>query len=171
MRTDLLTNWLKGLRLAHIAHAQASSSDSWRHKVLGIPVVILTTIVGTTVFSNLGEVPSETLKIATGLLSIGAVVLSSLQTFLSYATSAERHRTVALKYGALRRELEQFLDDPPESKDAWTATVEEFRTRWDAVDQEAPAVRQGVWRNAKLQLDRSLANGSERDGAAVDDPA
>jgi hypothetical protein len=126
------------------------------HRALGIPVVIVTTVVGTTVFSTMGKSPTEALTIVTGLLSLSAAILSSLQTFLSYSANAERHKFAAVKYGMLRRELEQFLDDSDESAQVLIEFCENFRVRWDAVDQESPPIPETIHRDATAQLKRSL---------------
>ncbi|MBB6600329.1 SLATT domain-containing protein [Luteimonas sp. MC1825] len=153
---ELFEKWLKGVRLAHIAHSKAAANDARRHKAFGIPVVIVTTIVGTAVFSSLGEPPERGWTIVAGVLSVAAAILSGLQTFLGYAASAERHRVSALKYGTLRRELEQFLEDPPQIPGALTQFADEFRSRWDAVDELAPPLPQKMYRKAEQQLENSL---------------
>ena len=77
--------------------------------MLGIPVVILTTIVGTTVFSSIASSSTNSiiLLVVAGLLSVVAAVFSSLNTFLNYGELAERHRNASVKYGNLRREIEE----------------------------------------------------------------
>lgn len=145
-----------GVRLAHICHSRAASHNTRMHRALGIPVVIVTTVVGTTVFSTMGKSPHVALIIVTGLLSLSAAILSSLQTFLSYSANAERHKFAAVKYGMLRRELEQFLDDPDESAQVLKEFSENFRVRWDAVDQESPPIPENIHREATAQLKRSI---------------
>jgi hypothetical protein len=126
------------------------------HRALGIPVVIVTTVVGTTVFSSLGQEPHVAVVIITGLLSVAAAILSSLQTFLSYSANAERHKAAAVKYGMLRRELEQFLDDTDQSPQVLREFSQNFRTRWDQVDQESPPAPEKIHDVALEQLRRSL---------------
>lgn len=155
MKNKTLEQWLNGVRISHMAHNRAAAHNTKMHKALGIPVVIVTTAVGTSVFSSLGQQEQNTaLIIVTGLMSLTAAVLSTLQTFLGYSTNAERHKISAVKYGMLRRELEQFLEDPEESKTVLKEFTESFRIRWDAVDQESIPVPEKIHEQALAQIKR-----------------
>jgi hypothetical protein len=66
--------------------------------LLGVPVVVLTTFVGTSVFATLQEDVNTSLRILVGAVSVFAAVLASLQTFLRYPERAEKHR-IAGKIG------------------------------------------------------------------------
>jgi hypothetical protein len=70
-----------------------------------------------------------------GLASVAAALLTSLQTFMSYAERAEKHRIAGARYGALGRELEQMKSSggeyPPE-------VIAELRRRIDDLALEAP---------------------------------
>jgi hypothetical protein len=103
---DLLERYR--LRAHRMARAQflASKRAHSMHNVLGIPVVVLTTVVGTTIFSSLGASPDSRLVIVAGLISLLAAVLAALQTFLAFAERAEKHRTAAAAYSTLKRELD-----------------------------------------------------------------
>ncbi|WP_226366902.1 SLATT domain-containing protein [Pseudonocardia sp. ICBG162] len=73
---------------------------------LGVPVVALTTVVGTATFSSLNESPDTSIVIIVGLASILAAVLSALQTFLGFAERAEKHRIAANAYADLKRRMD-----------------------------------------------------------------
>jgi hypothetical protein len=167
MRTKNLESWLVGVRLSHLGHFSAAAHNSRMHRALGIPVVIVTTAVGTTVFSTMGQSPHIALTVVTGLLSLTAAILSSLQTFLSYSANAERHKFAAIKYGMLRRELEQFLDDPDESANILREFSQNFRVRWDAVDQESPPIPEQIHQNALAKLRRSFDDERTRDAVTL----
>ena len=79
------------------------------HYVLGVPVIVLTTLVGTSVFASLSTQPDPRLQITTGIASVVAAVLAALQTFLGHSDRAEKHRLAGAKYGALGRQLEELL--------------------------------------------------------------
>ena len=111
MKTDALVGWRTTIRLHHIAHSRCTAHNTRLHRVIGIPVIVFTTVVGSTVFGTMGKATDTWLVVATGFFSILAAVLSSLQTFLNYSTLAEKHKIAATHYGMLRREIEQFLDD------------------------------------------------------------
>ncbi len=60
---ELATQWHKGLRIWHIAHNRAAVRFARRGRLIGIPVVVLFTVVGTTIFTAIGENPSDNLKL------------------------------------------------------------------------------------------------------------
>ena len=82
------------------------------------------------------------------ILSVLAVVLSSLQAALRLAERSERHKTAAVQLGEVRRELEQQLvfqhrDEP---------TLEKLRKRWDSADRQAPTVPSRIFNRATLRV-------------------
>jgi hypothetical protein len=77
--------------------------------MLGIPVVVLTTFIGTSVFATLQDEIDTSLKILVGVISVTAAVLASLQTFLRFGERAEKHRVAGESWAALRREIDEML--------------------------------------------------------------
>ena len=132
-------------RLAHRAIAQSRSAATCelRGRLLGVAVVVLSTIVGTAIFSTLESSPSTAVKIVAGLASVGAGVLAALQTFLGFEERAAKHREVATAYGTLRREPETGMAFPEEarsSRSCWTASA----LAWDAIDAKAAPSRREI---------------------------
>src|SRR6476469_7661124 len=76
-----------------ISRAHYLTSDELRrlHLQLGIPVLIAATVVGTTIFGTLQSNPEVGWKIATGVVSMIAALLSGLQTLLNFAERSEKH--------------------------------------------------------------------------------
>ena len=91
------------------AHYKAADIAFQRHNMLGIPVVAITAIVATSVFTTISADPGIGWKIATGLVSILASVLSAMQTFFKHSEDAEKHRSAGALYGALRREKTNYF--------------------------------------------------------------
>ena len=149
-RTDpakLLAQWHNGLRIAHIAQSRSAATCELRGRLLGVAVVVLSTIVGTAIFSTLESSPSTAVKIVAGLASVGAGVLAALQTFLGFDQRAAKHREVAAAYGTLRRELETGMAFPDESAEL-SELMNAVRTRWDAIDAKAPAISRRTYEAA-----------------------
>jgi hypothetical protein len=105
----------------------------------------LTALVGSAVFASLSKAGEDVrLKIGTGVLSVAAVVATALQSFLALATEAERHRSVAGKYGATRRSIELLVlkysnatgvpDDPA------TLALEKIKNEMDEISRDAPSI-------------------------------
>jgi 4-amino-4-deoxy-L-arabinose transferase-like glycosyltransferase len=145
--TALLAQWHNGLRIAHIAQSRSAATCELRGRMLGIAVVVLSTVVGTAIFSTLESSPSTAVKIVAGFASVGAGVLAALQTFLGFEQRAAKHREVAAAYGALRRELESasaFPSDGPQL----AQLLADVRGRWDVLDASAPAPSPRIYRGA-----------------------
>lgn len=109
--TEVLDEWYLRVCVTQRAHYLSAGHFSRKKYWLGIPAVILTTFVGTTVFTTLSGPPNPPpepwLQIAIGFASVAAALLTSLQTFLGYSERAEKHRLAGAKYGALGREMEE----------------------------------------------------------------
>lgn len=105
---ELLEEWYRRVSVTQAAHYYSAGNFGTRKYFLGVPTVILTTLVGTSVFAAIQKQPDYWVQILVGLASVAAALLSGLQTFLGDAERSEKHRTAAAKYGALGRELECF---------------------------------------------------------------
>jgi hypothetical protein len=145
----VLQQWLNGVRIEHIAHSRAAARFESVGRGLGLAVVVLTAIVGTSLFSTIEQSPSTALKIVAGLLALAASAVAALQTFLGYGERAARHREVAAKYGALRRRLDALTETPPSEL---RAALEELGTRWDDIEASEPSVPQKLHDAAQRQV-------------------
>ncbi|MEH1168074.1 SLATT domain-containing protein [Micromonospora sp. CPCC 205539] len=96
------------LRAHRSSRAQylAGKRANWWHNFLGIPVVVSTAIVGTSIFANISSKPQTAWVILAGALSLLAAVLASLQTFFKFSERAEKHRNAGAAYAALKREMD-----------------------------------------------------------------
>lgn len=137
---ELVLAWIRRARESQFAHyAQATRlrrAGTW----LGIPVIVITAIVGTSVFSSISEAAtSDEAKIAIGLFSVLASVLSSLQTFMKLPEKAEQHRVFGAKYGGIRRKLEQIYASR-ESQTISPQLLENLNEELNSLAEEAPDV-------------------------------
>lgn len=152
---ELLEDWYRRLRYAQYAHYEAAKAFDCMNYWLGIPVVVLSTFVGTSVFASLGKLVDATVQISIGLISVLAATLASLQTFLRFSERAEKHRVAASKYGALRREIEELLATggpiPPEA-------ITPLRLGIDRLAEDAPHVPNRIWSKRQTVLEEDRAN-------------
>lgn len=140
----VLLEWYQRVVVTQKAHYYSADHFRRRNFMLGIPAVILSTFVGTTVFATLQKKPELAMQIAVGLASVTAALLTSLQTFLGYSERAEKHRIAGAKYGALGRELEYLktlIDIDPE-------TVNNLRSKLDTLAIESPNNPIKIYRKA-----------------------
>jgi hypothetical protein len=142
---EVLADWYQRVAATQRAHYRSADHFSRKSYWLGIPVIVLSTLVGTSVFATLQKQPGPELQIAVGLASVLAAVLASLQTFLGYSARAEKHRVAGAKYGGLGRELEALrASDRPVSD----GVVTELRKRLDTLALESPNNPISIYRKA-----------------------
>ena len=151
---DLLERYrLRAHRMARAQYLACKRAQSV-HNALGIPVVVLSTVVGTTIFSSLGGSPDSTLVIVAGLVSLLAGSLAALQTFLGSAHRAEKHRAAAAGYGELKRELDvlavQFRVTTPTADDA-LAQLRPLVQRFAIVEKESMDVPDALYDRARRE--------------------
>jgi hypothetical protein len=144
---ETLRDWQRGLRISHIAHHKAAARYAMLGRALGITVVVLSTVVGTAIFTTISQSPSTGAKTIAGLLSVTAAVFGAMQTFLGFPQRQAAHHEAAVGYGALRREIESALGFP-QSNEELRKLLSDLRIRWDEIDAGAPAVPQRIWDTA-----------------------
>lgn len=142
---QLLNIWDSDLRVFCHGHYDVATHLDRRNYQLGIPVVVLSAIVGTSVFASVSLDPSLYAKIGVGLISILVAVLGSLQTFLRLAERAEKHREAGARFGALLKEIEQHqaVQIPDDELTGWCT---DFRVRWDRLSAESPTIPRRIYK-------------------------
>jgi hypothetical protein len=145
-RQETLDKWHGMLAVLQKGSFMAAARYQRRNQLLGMPVMVLSAIVGSAVFSSISQTNTPTwLKVAVGLVSLSATVMSGLQTFLSYGELAEKHKAAGVKFGTLRREIEELTSSEADPKLA-NVDLKSIRTRWDAIDQEAPPLPPAIYK-------------------------
>lgn len=142
---QLLDDWYERVAVTQRAHYYSADHFGARKYWLGIPAVVLSTVVGTSVFATVQKAPGTAMQIGVGLASVASALLASLQTFLGYTERAERHRVAGAKYGALGRELEQLR---AAGSPASPEEVSAVRKRLDDLAVESPNNPQFIYKKA-----------------------
>jgi hypothetical protein len=143
----LLVEWRDRADAASKTHFAVANRLSALNLGLGIPVVVLTTLVGTSVFATLQQVLSTTVRIFAGIAIVAAAVLASLQTFLSSAERAEKNWAAGEAWAAIRREITEMLALHPANIAARgnpKQYLDELRARMDEVAKESPGMSNRV---------------------------
>lgn len=154
-REELLQAWasrVSAVEAGHFAMADRLTRENLR---LGIPVVILSTMIGTSVFATLGEQVNLPVRIAVGLLSVAAAVLASLQTFLRLGERSEKHRVAAALYSALRRDIESVLATPRKERPDAEPLFERIKLQMKTYGKESPAIGEREWSRVQERFELS----------------
>jgi hypothetical protein len=136
---DLLSIWMCRARDSKVAHYEMANRLGRRGQWLGLPVMLITVIVGTSAFASIADqAVSIAAKLTIGLLSVLATILSSLQTFFKFSERAEKHRRCGAQYGAIERELEALFAENGATFDP--LYVASLREKLDRLAEDAPHV-------------------------------
>ena len=151
----ILDFWLTRSRIAQRTHLKTAERRLKRNKQLGIPVVVLSTTVGTSVFASLNISNMSTwIQIAIGITSILAAVLASLQTFLNFTAEAEKHRSAANRFAKIKHDIEVALVEYANSSNEVIAEfIKRVQTEWDATNDNSPIPDQDIFKKTYKEFD------------------
>lgn len=156
---QLVLAWIRRARESQFSHYGQATKFRRASLWLGVPVIVLTTIVGTAVFTSIAHgSQSPEVKLSLGLLSVLAAVLSSLQTFMKLPEKAELHRKFGAKYGSIRRRLEQVYSDR-EGQQITHQVLELLNRELSAIAEEAPDVPDKALKNVQKSIRDLQGNG------------
>jgi hypothetical protein len=83
----LLKDWRQQMATASEAHYKLASGLRRKNLMLGVPVVIFSSVVGTSLFAGLNAYIPPALKIAFGSSCIATAILATLQTFCALVSA------------------------------------------------------------------------------------
>ncbi len=152
---SLLREWQERAAVSQDAHYVIATRLSRSNLMFGVPVVVLATVVGTSVFATLQEQVASGWRIAIGVVSVLAAVLASLQTFLRFQERAEKHRAAAELWASIRREIDQMLALHPEylaERSDPKAYLDQLRRRMGEVSAQSPEIGDKDWARAQSRF-------------------
>lgn len=169
---ELLETWKRRVQLARRTHYLCAVYWGKVNHRIGIPVVILTAIVGSAVFASLEQEVVTWVRVVVGTISMIAAVLAALHTFLQAAERAARHHRTAADFMDMQREIERhqtFWLPEGELK----AFVEELSKRWGKLVAESPTPVQRIYEQVhRVAIKQGLVNSSgDVNGSVVPTPA
>ncbi|MGH8580385.1 MAG: SLATT domain-containing protein [Gammaproteobacteria bacterium] len=160
----LLKDWRQRMAAASEAHYKLASGLRRKNLVLGVPVVIFSSIVGTSLFATLAD-PKAAIppmfKITIGSISVAAAILAALQTFLRFGERAEKHVVAADWYAAVRRDVDQVLALSAEERGKPKECFDRVRKEMSKIGQQSPEIGDRMWKvmAAKYGVDTALPRG------------
>jgi hypothetical protein len=141
----LILAWYRRARHAQLGHVAAEARARRLERLLGVPAVVLSTIVGTAVFASVGKSPDQRLQILAGILSILAAGLIALQTFLRFDDKSREHKRSSQAFGALRRDLGQLGAVSGRPREEVKQELKRIHECYDHLSQNCPAVPAHLW--------------------------
>ena len=149
---EIVGNYFTYSALKCNAHYDMAEYYKQRHRLLGMVTVVVTAIVGTSVFASLGKAPATWVQVLAGLLSMAA-----LQTFLGFPDQQAQHKSAASGYGTCRRSLEMLVMKFPsatgEASDPATTELEKIKSILDDLDKASPTLSKRIWDAVRKESD------------------
>lgn len=140
---ELLNGWLIHSHKCRDRHDMAARLYAKGQYALGIPSLVVSTIVGTSVFSALSS--KEVPPLWVGLLSIAAAVLAALQTFMDFGGRSDKHRAAGVKYKSAIRLLEQSKVRLGQGDSLTGEEIDSMRTLLDTLEDAAPVIMPKIY--------------------------
>lgn len=137
-RRELLKGWLIHDRKGWKKHAEAARRLERQYRRVGALSVALSAIVGASLFASLEGSYEPWSRIAAGIVSVTASVLSGLLTFNRYEERTEKHRVAAVRYKASLKEIEALLSTVGPNID--DSTVQRIEEAFRDLERSAPVV-------------------------------
>jgi len=192
---SLLETWRQRVRKLEKAHFKSASACRIYNYSLGIPLVILTTIIASEIYqafrvvaeaqyplvasaaqatqeelARLGNESSLALHTEAFIVlvfGLAAPILAAIQTFMRFPERAEAHRTAASRFGLIKHEIEQAKIAVPEDEQERTDLVNRIKTSMVDAMQQSPSA--GVlslwWMSRRIQKEDEVDNGAQPDPA------
>lgn len=134
-----LEGWSSRARREADAHRRACRRLERLNYQIGIPTVIISSIVATAVFASLNESVSLLVKLVVGFISVTAAILSGVQTFVRPSVRAEQHRAAQIGLERIVRDIETLLvlEDSAEPADL-SGSVDALSERLAEAQKLAP---------------------------------
>jgi hypothetical protein len=145
----LLKDWRQRSAAASEAHYKLASGLRRKNLWLGVPVVIFSSCVGTSLFASLADPEAgipPAFKITIGSISVAAAILAALQTFLRFGERAEKHVVAADWYAAVRRDMDQLLALSAKDRGTPKACFDRIRKQMSKVGQHSPEIGDRLWK-------------------------
>ena len=167
---EIIKQWHFRNHRVQLAHYESARRLQRRHLMLGVPAIMLSTIVGASVFATLSKqtdqqvfdvlglftIGAPHLRLVLGFLSVTAAVLTGLQTFLKLSELAEKHRLAGARFANLKHRIEMLASFPPPTDAETKATLENIEAAWSKLREDSPTLPAPVWRyfERTLSLDQ-----------------
>lgn len=168
----VLEDWRLRAWASQIGHYRIAEHLRKRNRELGLPVVILTTVVGTSLFATLSQdtLPMG-LRIVVGAISLLAAVFAGIQAFFGFAQLADQHVLAADWYSAIRRRIEQTQAMPRTSRGDARESLDGLRKEMNHVGSQFPEIGEKTWHEVAKKFGiEEPPRRAKRDSAAPPEP-
>jgi len=131
-------------------HDKAEKNFNRGNALITIPVIILSTLMGTANFALSGFIPADNVlmknyaQAGIGAVSIFAGILTTVGNFLRYAQNSEAHRVAGLGWGKLHRQITVEVAIHPDDREDSMTFLQLCRQDLDRLVEQSPAIPDNV---------------------------
>lgn len=140
---ELLRGWLIHARKGWKKQEEAARRLESQYRRVGVASVILSAVVGASLFASLEAAYEPWSRIVAGIVSISASVLASLITFHRYEERTEKHRSAGISYKIALRKLEK-MHTAPNSSMLDQESLNRIQEELDELEKVAPVVPEDI---------------------------
>ncbi|SRR6266849_1583779 len=149
---EVVRGWLIHARKGWKKQDEAARLLEWQYRKVGFASLILSTIVGASVFASLEAAYEPWSRILAGIVSICAGVLAGMLTLYRYEERSEKHRAAAARYKGALRALER-VHAAPGDPAADKGSLGKIEAELDELEKSAPVVPEEVDRAAEQRYE------------------
>jgi hypothetical protein len=148
----LLRKWRLQISKRERGHSESNRKYHRLHYIFGIPttvVVALSSIGIFATFRNCDACEDQSqekcaadvyIRIASGVVCVIAMILSSLMTFMNYSSSASEHKEASSEYGSLGRYIDSLVLIPPPLRGDPQVVLQNIRSQYDTNVRRYPSL-------------------------------
>ena len=138
-------------RLRRQAYWEHFSSMKFKHNVISIPLLIVSSGTGVASAAQLNGHVTDEIGILVTVLGVSSAILTAVQRYCGYSERAENSKLMAKSWGRLSRRIENtllFVKSKATSVNdtVFTKMVEEIQKDIDAVAQQAEDIPSKLWK-------------------------
>ena len=146
---DLLNTWKQNLLIVRDTQYETSQLLAKANYLFGIPIAVLSAVLGTSILATVQESVNTNLKVAAGLVSLLIAALAGIHTLMKFEERAEKHRKTGARCATLIREIDETLAYSEGNKDISRDAVKSIRERYDEISLDAPPTSQRIFKKVK----------------------
>jgi hypothetical protein len=151
----LLALWSDRALCYKLMSERASRKFHRQHLWFSIPVIILSTLCGSANLAVQSYVPTPAQSMASavvGCLSLGAGVITTLQTFFASAQKSESHRNSSTSWGKLHRLIYTELSLQRNKRKPVKDFMRQAKNEYDRILDQSPTVPSDVLRRFVVDI-------------------
>ena len=143
---DLLKSWADKAQCYQWIHIKAREVYRKKNARYTIPVIIISTFVGTASFAQdrFSEENRQYLAMGVGTLSIAAGIISTIAQFLKVSELNEAHRIAALSWGKFYRAVKTEISRHPLDRKPPTTIIDHCKEEFDRLVEISPPIPKSV---------------------------